>query len=165
MDIYDPDYHEDYPQSPRGFIDMVMASFGAPDVQRSDSNTVQLSSASDLLPGDLLALALDAKGKASGFRAHHIQVVIQKTDSKISIYQGNSDWTIHRPITWLNKIIGINSAVPNQRSYAGMAPETGEFTLTSGARWDYKNNKTGSTKIDFLKDFELFRWNFFEFNK
>lgn len=24
MDIYDPDYHENYPQTPRGFIDMVI---------------------------------------------------------------------------------------------------------------------------------------------
>jgi hypothetical protein len=164
MDIYDPDYHENYPQSPRGFITMVMTSFGAPDVQRSGSNTVRLSSPSDLLPGDILALALDAKGQASGFRAHHIQVVTQKTGSQIAIYQGNSDWTIHKPVTWFNKIIGRNSADPDQSSYAGMTPETGQFKLVSGARWDYKNNNTGSTQTDFLKYFELFRLNFTEFN-
>ncbi|HEY2000516.1 hypothetical protein [Paraburkholderia sp.] len=164
MDIYDPDYHENYPQNPRGFITMMMVSFGAPDIQRSGSNTVRLSGPSDLLPGDLLALALDAKGQASGFRAHHIQVVVKKTDSQIAIAQGNSDWTIHNPITWFNKIMGRNSADPNQNSYAGTAPETGQFTSTGESRWDYQNNNSGSTRTDFLKYFELFSWNFPEFN-
>lgn len=164
MDIYDPDHHENYPQNPRGFMTMVMVSFGAPDVQRSGSNTVRLNAPTDLLPGDLLALALDAKGQASGFRAHHIQVVVRKAGSKIAIAQGNSDWTIHKPVTWFNKIIGRNSADPGQSAYAGMTLETGQFTLTSDSRWDYKNNNTGSTQTDFLKYFELFRWNFTEFN-
>ncbi|WNC89334.1 hypothetical protein RI103_16885 [Paraburkholderia sp. FT54] len=76
MDMYDPDYHENYPQTSRGFVAMAMASFGAPDVQRNGINTIRLSDPSELLPGDLLGLALDAKGRASGKRAHHVQVVV-----------------------------------------------------------------------------------------
>lgn len=164
MDIYEAGYHENYPQDPRGFIAMVMVSFGAPDVQRSGINTVRLAGPSDLLPGDLLALALDTKGKATGFRAHHVQVVVRKTDRQIGIYQGNSDWTIHKPVTWFNKIMRRNSADPGQSAYAGSIPETGQFTLNGGARWDYRNNDTGNTQSDFLKFFELYRWNFMGFN-
>ncbi|MEX3690843.1 hypothetical protein AB3X91_11640 [Paraburkholderia sp. BR14263] len=164
MDIYDPNYHENYPQTPRGFTTMVMVSFGAPDIQRSGSNTERLSSASDLLPGDLLALALDAKGRASGNRAHHVQVVVEKTDAKIRIYQGNSDWTIHKPITWFNQALGRNSADPDQSAYAGMSPETGQFTRINGIQWDYRNSITGHEETDFLRYFEFYRWNFMEFN-
>lgn len=164
MDIYDPDYHENYPQSPRGFVSMVMVSFGAPDIQRIGQNTFPLSNPSELRPGDILALARDSKGQATGGRAHHIQVVTGTSDARIDIYQGNSDWRIHKPITWANRLLGGNSADPGQGAYAGMAPETGQFTRGAGGRWDYRNNNTGSTQTDFLKLFELYRWNFMEFN-
>jgi 1,2-phenylacetyl-CoA epoxidase catalytic subunit len=143
---------------------MAMASFGAPDVQRNGINTIRLSDPSELLPGDLLGLALDAKGRASGKRAHHVQVVVQKSDTQIVIYQGNSDWTIHKPVTYFNKLFGRNAADPVQTAYAGMATETGQFTRTSGSQWDYKNNRTGATQSDYLQYFELFRWSFMEFN-
>jgi hypothetical protein len=164
MDIYDPDFHENYPQTPHGFIDMVMATFGAPDIQRAGLNTVRLGSSSTLEAGDILALALDAKGRASNNKAHHIQVVVRKTDTTISIYQGNSDWTIHKPITWLNKLFQRNSAEPEQSAYAGMTPEVGEFTLMGGDHWDYKNLTTKSEQTDFLQYFEMYRWNFMGFN-
>lgn len=163
MDIYDPDYHENYPQTPRGFITMVMVSFGAPDIQRSGENTVRLSDPGALLPGDILALSHDSKGRASGGRAHHIQVVTGKTESSISIYQGNSNWQIHKPITWVNKLFGRNSADPSQDAYAGMKPETGLFIRAANG-WNYRNNTTGATQTDFLKYFELYRWDFLEFN-
>lgn len=163
MDIYDPDYHEHYPQTARGFINMVMASFGAPDIQRTGKNTVRLAGPADLLPGDILALARDSKGEATGGRAHHIQLATEKSDSAIGIYQGNSNWEIHKPITWVNKLFGRNSADPDQAAYAGMPPETGQFTR-AGSGWNYRNNKTGATQIGFLKYFELYRWNFMEFN-
>jgi hypothetical protein len=165
MDIYDPDYHEDYPQTPRGFIDMVMVTFGAPDIQRDKINTLKLGGAADLKAGDVLALALDAKGSASHNTAHHIQVVTRKSDSEIDIYQGNSDWTIHKPITWINKVFKRNSADPGQSAYAGMPPETGQFKSKDGQHWDYKNFKTKNQESDFLKFFEMYRWNFMEFNK
>jgi hypothetical protein len=164
MDMYDPDYHENYPQTARGFITMTMTSFGAPDVQRNGTNTVRLSDPSELLPDDLLALAFDAKGHASGNRAHHVQVVVQKSDTRIVIYQGNSDWTIHKPVTYFNKLFGRNAADPAQSAYAGMIAETGQFTRTSGSQWNYKNNKTGAEQRNHLQYFELFRWNFMEFN-
>lgn len=162
MDIYDPDYHENYPQSPRGFISMVMVTFGAPDIQRSP-NTLRLPAAEDLLPGDLLALARDSKGRATGGRAHHIQVVTRTSGSSIDIYQGNSNWQIHKPITWVNRVFGRNSADPTQSAYAGMPPETGSFTRAN-VGWNYRNNTTGNTQSDYLKFFEFFRWNFNEFN-
>lgn len=164
MDVYDPGYHENYPQTARGFINMTMTSFGAPDVQRSGANTVRLSEASELLPADLLALAFDAKGRASGNRAHHVQVVVKKSDARIDIYQGNSDWTIHKPVTYIYKLFGRNPADPSQSAYAGMAPETGQFSRTSGAQWSYRNNRTGNEQKDYLQCFEPFSWNFMEFN-
>ncbi|SAL19808.1 hypothetical protein AWB74_00696 [Caballeronia arvi] len=166
MDIYDPDYHENYPQTPRGFISMVMVSFGAPDLQRDAQNTVRLTGPTELLPGDVLALAHDSKGQATGGRAHHIQVVTRKTDAQIDICQGNSNWEIHKPITWINRIFGRNSADPDQRAYAGMTPETGSFVRGSGAGggWNYRNNDTGNVQTDFLRFFEPYRWNFEEFN-
>lgn len=164
MDIYDPDYHENYPQTRRGFISMVMASFGAPDMQRIGTNTIRLSGPSDLMAGDILALAHDSKGQATGGRAHHIQVITHRTDSRIDISQGNSNWEIHKPITWINKVFGRNSAHPDQRAYAGMPPETGQFIRSAGAGWDYRNNDTGSVQKDYLKFFEPYRWNFLEFN-
>ena len=164
MDIYDPDYHENYPQTPRGFIGMVMVTFGAPDIQRAGQNTLRLHGPSELMAGDVLALAHDSKGRAAGGRAHHIQVVTQKNDVRIDITQGNSNWEIHKPITWINRILGRNSADPDQRAYAGMTPETGRFVRGAGAAWDYRNNDTGNTQDDFLKFFELYRWNFMEFN-
>lgn len=164
MDIYDPDYHENYPQTTKGFISMTMVSFGAPDIQRAGQNTVRLPGPADLLPGDILALAHDSKGQATGGRAHHIQVVTLKTHARIGIYQGNSNWEIHKPITWASRLLGRNSADPGQSAYAGMTPETSQFTRGAGADWDYRNNNTGSSQTDFLKFFELYRWNFMEFN-
>ncbi|CAB3781976.1 hypothetical protein [Paraburkholderia fynbosensis] len=164
MDIYNPDYHENYPQTAMGFVSMVMVSFGAPDIQRNGTNTVRVGGPADLLPGDLLALALDAKGRASGNRAHHIQVIVQRTDSRIAIFQGNSDWTIHKPITWINRVLNRNSADPDQHAYAGTTPETGQFTRTSDGRWNYRNDVSGNEAEDYLRYFELFRWNFLEFN-
>ncbi|CAB3737345.1 hypothetical protein LMG22037_06140 [Paraburkholderia phenoliruptrix] len=143
---------------------MVMVSFGAPDIQRIGQNTFRLSNPSELRPGDILALARDSKGQATGGRAHHIQVVTGTSDARIDIYQGNSDWRIHKPKTWANRLLGRNSADPGQGAYAGMAPETGQFTRGAGGRWDYRNNNTGSTQTDCLKLFELYRWNFMEFN-
>jgi len=138
---------------------MVMTSFGAPDVQRAGVNTVRLSGVAELLPGDVLALALDAKGQATGNTAHHIQVVVQRDPVNIRIYQGNSDWHIHKPITWINKILGNNSADPDKDAYAGMTPEKGGYSL-NGNSWDYKNYTTGGADRDFLKYFEFYRWNF-----
>lgn len=164
MDIYDPDYHENYPQTPRGFITMVMATFGASDVQRVGVNTIRLLGPAELLPGDLLALALDSVGRSQGNRAHHVQVVVNKTETHIGINQGNSDWTIQIPARWAIKLLGKNSADPDQDIYAGTKPESGQFMLSGVSRWDYKNNVTGSVKADYLKYFELYRWNFMGFN-
>jgi hypothetical protein len=164
LDIYDSDFHENYPQTPRGFTSMVMVSFGAADIQRAGINTVQLSHPTDLLPGDILALAHDGKGQATGGRAHHIQVVSRIDRVQIDIVQGNSNWQIHKPVTWVNKLFGRNAADPEQRAYAGMKPETGRYTRGGAERWNYRNNRTGNTESDFLKCFEFYRWNFMEFN-
>jgi len=164
MDIYDPSCHEGHPQTPRGFIDMVMITFGAPDIQRGGQNTVRLAGPENLLPGDILAIAHDLKGQSLGGVAHHIQVVTRKTGTSIDIYQGNSNSDIHWPLTWTNRVLGRNPADPTQAAYAGTTVETGVYTL-AGSGWNYRNNDTGQTHTDYLKVCELYRWNFREFNR
>lgn len=165
MEIYNAEEHAAYGAHMYGFAHMVMRTYGAPDMQRIGGNTVAVAKPAELLPGDILALAHDAKGAATGGRAHHIQVVVEGGSSRITIFQGNSDSTIHRPITWLNRLIGRNGADPAQDAYAGMPLETGAYTKKGKASWDYSNNTTGNGTKDFLKLFDLVRWNFMEFNK
>jgi len=165
MEIFNADEHAHYGANAYGFAHMVMRTYGAPDMQRLGVNTEAVAGPEALLPGDILALAHDAKGGATGGRAHHIQVVAAVASSRIDIFQGNSDSTIHRPITWINRLLGRNSADPDQTAYAGMPLETGVYTKSRKAGWDYVNNSTGNGSKDFLKLFDLVRWNFMEFNR
>lgn len=156
--------HPRYESTMYGFADMVATTFGAPDVQRVNVNTASVNSPEALKPGDMLALAHDFKGRRTGGRAHHIQLVTKVSPSTIEIYQGNSDSTIHWPITWVNKILGRNVADPQQSVYAGLPVETGKF-IRSGTGWDYMNNTTGNAQRDYMKYFDLYRWNFLRFNE
>lgn len=165
MEVFDADKHDGFAANLYGFSHMVMRTYGAPDMQRLGVNTVAVASPEALLPGDILALARDTKGAATGGRAHHIQMVVAHAATRISIYQGNSDSTIHRPITWFNKLIGRNGADPAQDAYAGMPVETGQYTSNGKGGWDYVNLSTSSGSKDFLKLFDLLRWNFMEFNR
>jgi hypothetical protein len=165
MEIFNAEEHAHYGANAYGFAHMVMRTYGAPDMQRLGVNTETVAGPEALLPGDILALAHDAKGAATGGRAHHIQVVVAVASSRIDIFQGNSDSTIHRPITWINRLLGRNSADPDQAAYAGMPLETGVYTKNRKAGWDYVNNSTGNGSQDFLKLFDLVRWNFMEFNR
>lgn len=147
-----------------GFCNMVMVSYGAPDMQRTGVNTVAVASPADLKPGDILALAHDTKGAATNGRAHHIQVVVKNTGTSIQIFQGNSGGGIHKPISWLYRMVRKNAADPQDSSYAGKLIETGTFTLMTDKTWSYENHKTKSKETDFLKYFDLLRWNFLGFN-
>jgi len=165
VEIFNAEEHMAYGAHMYGFAHMVMRSYGAPDMQRLGVNTEAVADPAALLPGDILALAHDAKGAATGGRAHHIQVVVAAAPTRISIFQGNSDSTIHRPITWINRLLGRNSADPTQAAYAGMPLETGVYTKNGKAGWDYVNNSTNNGSRDFLKNFDFVRWNFLEFNQ
>ncbi|WP_246327102.1 hypothetical protein [Burkholderia guangdongensis] len=164
VEVHGQPEHERYDSTMYGFVDMVELTYGAPDMQRITTNTVSLSGPEALLPGDILALAHDWKGRHSGGAAHHIQLATMTSSSSIEIYQGNSDSTIHRPITWFNKLRGRNAADPQQAAYAGLPIETGRFTR-DGAKWNYRNDVTGNSESDYLKFFDLYRWNFMEFNR
>lgn len=163
-EVYGQPEHERYDSTMYGFADMVELTYGAPDMQRKRPNTVPLSGPEALLPGDILALAHDWKGSHLGGTAHHVQLVTMTSASLIEIYQGNSDGTIHRPITWINKVLGRNSADPQHAEYAGLPIETGRFTK-NGDVWNYRNDVTGNSHSDYLKFFDLSRWNFMEFNR
>lgn len=163
VEIYEASDHDRYDSSKYGFSEMVMLTFGARDIQRAGQNTLLVQGPDKVAPGDILALARDLKGQASGNAAHHIQVVVDRSANHIQIYQGNSDGSIHRPITWINKLFGRNSADPQQGAYAGMPVELGQF-VKNGKVWDYENKTTGSHTKDFLKYFEMYRWNYEEFN-
>jgi hypothetical protein len=163
MEIYGQPEHDRYNSSMYGFADMVELTYGAPDMQRINLNTMPLSGVDELKPGDILALAKDLKGQMSQGRAHYIQLIVSKSPDAINIYQGNSDDTIHRPITWINRVLGRNSADPQQSAYAGLPVEIGAFYRT-GNEWNYRNSMTGNEKSDYLKYFEFYRWNFKGFN-
>jgi hypothetical protein len=158
MEIYGKPEHDRYDSSMYGFADMVELTYGAPDMQREGVNTVRVSGPDALLPGDILAQARDRVGVA-----HHVQLVTAKSASNISVMQGNSSGVIVRPFTTLLRMLGMNRADPQDDSYAGTRTETGSYSL-SAVGWDYKNDSTGRCVADFLKVFELYRWNFFEFN-
>lgn len=163
MEVYGQPEHERYDSSMYGFADMVELTYGAPDMQRINSNTIALRNVHDLKPGDILALTKDLKGQVSRRQAHHIQLVVGTSMDVINIYQGDSDDTIHRPITWINRLLGRNAADPQQSAYAGFPIEVGAFRKTESG-WDYRNSMTGSFKPDYIKDFDYYRWNFMGFN-
>jgi hypothetical protein len=163
-EVYGRAEHEKHDATMYGFSDMVGLTYGAPDMQRAGSNTMRVDSAEDLMPGDILALAHDLKGANTGGIAHHVQMVASRSETSIEIFQGNSDATIHRPITWFNRLLGRNAADPQQSAYAGRPIETGHFTR-SASGWDYQNHVTGSRRNNYLQFFELYRWNFMEFNR
>lgn len=164
MELYNAAEHDKYSSTMYGFGDMVMLTYGAPDMQRIGENTVVVARPEDLVPGDILALAHDSKGIATGGRAHHIQVVIATGRGSLAIYQGNADDTIHRPFTWINRLLRRNAADSQQSAYAGLPVEQGVYVAKGKGRWDYTNHTTKNHNKDYLKYFDLFRWNFMEFN-
>ena len=163
MEVYGQSEHNKYDSSMYGFADMVELTYGAPDMQRINLNTTSISDVNQIRPGDILALAKDLKGQMSNGLAHHIQLAVSSLPETIKIYQGNSDDTIHRPITWINRVLGRNGADPQQSAYAGLPIEIGYFHK-NGNGWDYKNMGTGNSKSDYLKYFQIYRWNSAGFN-
>ncbi|WP_085685961.1 MULTISPECIES: hypothetical protein [unclassified Pseudomonas] len=160
MENYTAAEHDRYVSHMYGFCEMVMLTYGAPDMQRVGVNTTTIETAEALLPGDILAQALDRPKDI----AHHIQIAVTISDSKIEIRQGNTGGISVRPFTTVQKWLGSNMADPQNSGYAGMPIEKGNYTK-SGTGWTYRNESTGSVAEDFLKKFLFYRWNFLEFNK
>ncbi|WP_322041355.1 hypothetical protein [Burkholderia diffusa] len=159
VEIYGESEHHRYDSTMYGFADMVSLTFGAPDTQRTDSNTSRLHTPGSLLPGDMLVQANDRAGIG-----HHVQLVTSASPSSISIMQGNSSGVIVRPFTTIMRIFGRNRADPQSANYAGMGVENGHYTPSEDG-WDYRNETTGAEVKDFLKQFQLYRWNFAAFNR
>lgn len=166
-----PGEHERYGSNLYGFTDMVMRSYGAPDMQRIGANTVAVPTPETLLPGDVLAQANDLEGRALAAKrdspvnvGHHIQVVVSVTNKHIAIYQGNSDGSIHFIFPKALKLIGRNPADPQDESYAGLPIESGLYSKREGSKWSYDNQTTKRHYDDKLKEFLFYRWNFHEFN-
>jgi len=171
MEIYNASEHDSYASNIYGFSEMVMLSYGAPDMQRLGVNTTAVATPEELQPGDILARANDTEGKLLAARkgsktnvAHHIQVVVATNTASIAIYQGNSDSSIHWPLSWINKIVLRNPADPKDDAYGGMKIERALYTKNKD-HWDYKNFDTGAKISGLLKEFMFYRWSFYEFNK
>lgn len=160
MEMYSAEEHDRYASNVYGFSEMVMLSYGAPDMQKVGTNSIIIGSPDQLLPGDILAQAYDRPGAV----AHHIQVITKCEPGVLHIMQGNSSGVIVRPFTTVMKWIGMNRADPKNSSYAGMSPEIA-FYKKAVSGWDYTNMATGRKSKDFLKNFQLYRWHFMEFNK
>ncbi len=163
MEMLDRSVHDKYASNKYGFSEMVMKTYGARDMQRTGINTVAVESPDDLLPGDILALSHDLKAGPS-HTAHHIQVVYQKSSNEVKIYQGNSNATIHWPLSWAYKATGRNVADPQDAAYGGQPIEVVKYIKSRG-EWDYDNFKTKHREKNYLKYFDFFQWNFKEFNK
>ena len=82
--------------------------------------------------------------------------------------QGNAgdsiDFFSVRPFTTVQRLLGSNMADPQNDGYAGLPLESGSYSR-NGSTWNYQNLSTGSSREDFLRIFQLYRWNFIEFNK
>ena len=163
MEMYRSSEHDKYASNKYGFSEMVMKTYGAPDMQRTGINTVVVEKPECLQPGDILALANDLKA-GPNHTAHHIQVVYQTPSNEVKIYQGNSNAKIHWPLTWAYKAPGMNVADPQDSAYGGQPIEVGRHIKTQG-EWEYDNFTTRHHEKNYLKYFDLFRWNFKEFNK
>jgi hypothetical protein len=158
MENYTAAQHDRYSSHMYGFCEMVMLTYGAPDMQRVGVNTLAVDTVEALLPGDILAQALDRD------IAHHIQIAVNITASKLEIRQGNTGGVSVRPVTTVKKWLGANMADPQNSGYAGMPIEIGYYTKDA-VGWTYRNETTGSVTADLLKIFLFYRWNFMEFNK
>lgn len=62
------------------------------------------------------------------------------------------------------RVLDFNRADPQKISYAGMSSENGMYTKSERG-WNYKNTTKGTEAADFLKEFQFYRWNSFEFNR
>ncbi|WP_162096305.1 hypothetical protein [Pseudomonas chlororaphis] len=160
MENYNAAEHDRYASNMYGFSEMVMLTYGAPDMQKTGENTLPVAKAEDLMPGDILAQALDRPGSV----AHHIQVVVEASASRIDIRQGDTSGWSTRPNTTFQRMIGSNMADPQNDGYAGMSIGKG-FYEKKVVGWDYHNPVKGSMHEDFLKIFQFYRWNFMGFNK
>src|SRR5690606_33718271 len=160
MEIYQPDEHDRYLSHMYGFAEMVMLTYGAPDMQRVGENVMALQSPAELLPGDILAQAHDRPGNV----AHHIQLAMQVSADQIEIKQGNTSGISVRPFTTVQRLLGSNMADPQNDGYAGMPIESGVYNR-NGSSWNYRNLSTGSSREDFLRIFQFYRWNFMGFNQ
>lgn len=172
MEVHSLPEHDRYDSTMYGFADMVSLTYGAPDMQRVGLNTVRLHEPEALTPGDILAQAKDIPGTylatVSGRNhnlAHHIQLVVSRTPSRIEIFQGNSSGTIRMGIRHLLRAMGYNPADPQDSKYGGLPVETGSYALSHGGGWDYINHDTRQQGKNKLSEFELYRWNFLEFNR
>ncbi|QEM83770.1 hypothetical protein [Halomonas binhaiensis] len=159
MEVYSPAQHDTYASHMYGFTEMVMLTYGAPDMQRPQ-NTISLSSPVELRPGDILAQSKDRPGNL----AHHIQLATRVSPERIDIRQGNTGGAFYRPISTIRRWLGENLADPQNTAYAGLPIESGQY-VRAAKGWDYRNLTTGSKAKDFLRIFELYRWNFREFNR
>lgn len=160
MENYSAADHDRYLSHMYGFCEMVMLTYGAPDMQRVGENTSLVEAIEALLPGDILAQALDRPKDT----AHHIQIAVNVSDSKIDIRQGNTSGVSVRPFTTVQRWLGSNMADPQNSGYAGMLIEKGNYTK-SATGWTYRNENTGAMAENFLSKFLFYRWNFMEFNK
>lgn len=158
MELYDAARHDGLHSSMHGFAEWVMLTYGARDMQLTGKNTVKVGSVDELMPGDVLAQAKDRKDKF----AHHIQLVTEKLPSTIFIYQGNSG--VGNKLSPLYRIFGMNPANPRDGSYTGEPVQKGAYRNIKG-KWNYKRDGTSKEYVDFLLEFEFYRFNFFEFNR
>jgi hypothetical protein len=153
---------EQYSSTVNGFCDMVMQVYGARDMQKVGVNTVNVATPEDLLPGDILAHV-----KLGNSVATHIQVVTSVAKNKIGIHQGNSGAL--NIIPFASRI--LNAADPRDDDYTGQPIERGVYNRVAYDRWDYDKllitgeDHKDDRKKDFMKQMQLYRWNFMGFNQ
>ncbi len=172
MELYSPAEHDRYASNVYGFAEMVMLTYGAPDMQRKGQNTVQIGEADQLLPGDLLVQANDIEGRVLAAKkgiknnvGHHIQMVVSTEKERIEINQGNSTGMIHFILPKIMRVLGENPADPQSSAYAGLPIERGIYTKKNNGSWKYENLATKRLYPNKLGEFNFYRWGFYEFNR
>ena len=161
MELYDAGEHDRYASNKYGFADMVMLTYGAPDML--NSGNTKLVNTDSVQAGDLLAKMNENN------TARHVQVVIQNTGSKIHVIQGNQEYKYpYRAMYWLAKKLGGNEdnsvSNPSAKGYEGLPLGEAQYTKIDG-KWNYTNLRSGFSAPDFLRQFVGREWSYFEFNK
>lgn len=137
-------------ESSADFMNAVLTSAGARDLQRSD-NTVP-APMNNLNAGDLLLV------RNNGVTANHVQMVTSVTSAEYGVHQGNSG--ILNGVPGASRLLGASN--PRSISYTGVAIQRGTYD-----RSDTSWTRDGAKSLNYGTEHNLQSrsWNFSAWNR